>query len=210
MEANGLPACTAFLALSVLAAYEMHGDEAAGPNAFYRRLSELLALPLAGSHPPGFTTRDFEWLWRLLGRWVAETTAANLPFPEHPGVRRFIALPLAHVPLRRIDTEKLPDFFLWAGYEPNSRVNAETIQRDLLAWPGLRTGSEPRRRCRSVRRPARFRRGADRPRTRELGWRVEGYTRAPNRFGLPSPGLHSTTAAAVIRRPLSQQFPVKF
>lgn len=139
IQVNGLPACTAFLALSVLAAYEMHSDETAGPNAFYRRLAELMAVSLVGPHPRGFKPESFEKLWHLLKRWVDENTSATLAIPDDPGFRRFIALPLAHVPLRRIDTEKLPDFFVWAGYDPNSRVSTETLGRDFLSWPGLHT-----------------------------------------------------------------------
>jgi len=134
-----IPDCTAFLALSVLAAYEMHADEEAGPNAFYKRLAELLDVDVVGRHPRGFTTRDFRSLWQALEAWIVHETDSTLAMPVAPGTKPFIALPLTHVPLRRVDTEKLPDFFSWAGYEPGSRLSLDVIERDLLAWQRARS-----------------------------------------------------------------------
>ena len=137
---DGLPECGALLALSVLAAYEMHSDEEAGPNAFYIRLAELLGVDLVGRHPRGFGTDEFHALWEFLAAWVGEHTEARLALPTDPGVRRFIALPLTHAPLRKMDIEKLPDFFASTGYEPRSKVELNLLERDLLAW--ARSGSQ--------------------------------------------------------------------
>jgi len=60
---DGMPISVAFLALSVLAAYEMHADEEAGPNAYYPRLALLLGIDLVAGHPRGFDLQDFEGLW---------------------------------------------------------------------------------------------------------------------------------------------------
>lgn len=56
------------------------------------------------------------------------------------GVRRFVALPLTHVPLRQVDIERLPDFFDWVGYEPGERVPIEKVSVDLIQWARARGG----------------------------------------------------------------------
>jgi hypothetical protein len=153
---DGLPDSVAFLAVSVLAAYEMRADEDAGSNAFYFRLAELLRVDMAGPHPRGFTTRNFDALWRHLDVWTREQTSFSLAMPTEPGVRRFIALPLTHAPLRRMDIDKLPDFFVWASYEAGTRLDVDLVERDLVAWeraraslsrPGAEALADDRRRA---------------------------------------------------------------
>lgn len=136
---DALPNCAAFLALSVLAAYEMRTDEDAGPNAFYARLAELLGVDIVSRHPRGFTTSDFQALWELLAEWISEHTETTLAMPSPGGARPFIALPLTHAPLRRMDTEKLPDFFAWAAYEPGGRLERDALERDLVLWQRSRS-----------------------------------------------------------------------
>ena len=48
--------------------------------------------------------------------------------------RRFIALPLAHVPLRSLDIEKLPAFFKWAKYPPGGRIQHAQLLANLQRW----------------------------------------------------------------------------
>lgn len=131
---ESLPDSIAFLALSVLAAYEMHADEEAGPNAFYIRLADLLEVELIGGHPRGFNTQDFEALWQHLHDWTWRRDGGVLAMPTDPGPRRFLALPLTHAPLRKMDVDKLPAFFVWASYEGGAREDVELLGRDLIAW----------------------------------------------------------------------------
>jgi hypothetical protein len=122
-----LPKCLGFLALSVLAAYQMHSDEDTGGNAYYKRLADLLGCKLEGNYPEGFTTSEFEELWKYL-----QKNQSRIAFVEpESNSKRYVAYPLAHVPLRQIDVEKLPEFFATAGYEPESRVSHDTINTDL-------------------------------------------------------------------------------
>ena len=131
---DGLPECAAFLALSVLAAYRMHTDEGAAANAYYRRLDELLRCGLAGGLPRGFEPDEFEGLWLFTAAWLRRNHNRQLAMPgPDVGVRRYVALPLTHVPLRQVDIERLPDFFGCAGYEPG-RISIEQLDADLAKW----------------------------------------------------------------------------
>lgn len=139
MGPDGTPNSVAFLALSVLAAYQMHTDEEAGPNAYYPRLASLLGCELSRGHPRGFDPRDFGDLWDLLSSWVYRRGGCALALPgPHPGLRRYIAYPLGHVPLRQLDIEKLPDFFEWAGLEPGSKADPEFLGGALRRWSSAR------------------------------------------------------------------------
>jgi hypothetical protein len=132
---DGLPECIGFLALSVLAAYRMRSDEDAAGHAYYVRLADLLECDLVGAYPVGFDPLVFESLWYFLRDWLAEQRGCRLVVPVGDvGLRRFVALPLAHVPLRCLDIEKLPDFFGWAGYQPSGEVTAERIAVDFARW----------------------------------------------------------------------------
>jgi hypothetical protein len=140
---DGLPECIAFLGLTVLAAYRMHGDEEATGLAYYLRLGELLQCELSGPYPAGFDPVVFESLWFFLRDWLAQRGGRlALPAPE-AGSRRFVGLPLAHVPLRSLDIEKLPGFFFWAGYQPSSEVTPHSLADDFARWVRARVALTP-------------------------------------------------------------------
>ena len=132
---EGVPDCVAFLAASVLAAYHMQSDEETSANAYYRRLGDLLGCEMSGAHPAGFSPTVFESLWVFVSNWLEQKHQQRLIMPRSDiGLRRFVALPLAHVPLRRLDIEKLPSFFGWAGYEPQSHIHRDKLYNDLRLW----------------------------------------------------------------------------
>jgi len=133
---NEIPDCIGFLSLSVLAAYRMQSDEEAAGHAYYIRLAKLLNCDLSGTYPIGFNPTVFESLWLFLRSWLKKENGAHLIAPgrEEAGFRHYVALPLAHVPLRCVDIEKLPNFFVWAGYQPGSRVSAERLSSELQSW----------------------------------------------------------------------------
>ncbi len=141
---DGLPECIAFLALTVLAAYRMHGDEQATGLAYYLRLGELLRCDRSGAYPAGFDPFVFESLWHFLRDWLAQRDLRlAAPAPDAAG-HRFVGLPLAHVPLRSLDIDKLPNFFFWANYQPSSEVTAERLADDFARWVrarGILTGA---------------------------------------------------------------------
>jgi hypothetical protein len=137
---DGTPNSIAFLASSVLAAYMMRSDETVGPNAYYQRFSDLLGCDMVAGHPEGFDVEDFGSLWLSLSSWVAATGQALALPTDETGVRRHIAYPLCHVPLREVDIEKLPDFFSWAGLEPGSRADLHYLGSALERWSASSQG----------------------------------------------------------------------
>lgn len=136
-----LPECAAFLALSVLAAYKMRTEDGIAASAYYRRLEELLRCGMSGSLPRGFDGDDFEGLWIFFHAWCVRTHSRHIAMPSTDGgLRRFVALPLMHVPLRQVDIERLPNFFDWAGYEPGEEITIDKISSDLIQWTRARGG----------------------------------------------------------------------
>ena len=126
------PKCIGFLALSVLAAYQMHSDDEIGANAFWPRFADLLGCKLDGNYPEGFDPLQFEGLWKYL-----QNKSPIVTVEPESNSKRYVAYPLAHVPLRQIDVEKLPEFFATAGYEPESRFSHDKINADLNRWNRL-------------------------------------------------------------------------
>jgi hypothetical protein len=143
------PKCIAFLALTVLAAYQMHADEAVGANAYYKRLADLLECKVDGIYPQGFNPSEFEDLWVFLRDELEQgdlrgRRRIQLASPElGSDNKRYISYPLTHVPLRKIDVEKLPEFFTMSGYEPESRISNAKIDFDLNHWSRLQSLSKP-------------------------------------------------------------------
>ena len=126
--ASGLPDCIGLLALSVLGAYQMRSDDEAAGHAYYIRLAHLLKCPIRGTYPQGFKPEVFESLWHFTADWLRRVHGLRLALPHtHVGLRRFVALPLAHVPLRQLDIEKLPAFFVWARYESGVRMRTGRV-----------------------------------------------------------------------------------
>lgn len=132
---DGTPLCVAFLALSVLAAHNMRTDQEAASGAYYIRLACLLDVEqLAGNLPKDFRTEEFASLWGFLADWVAKNKGLSLVLPQEDIQKRYVAYPLAHVPLRQLDLEKLPGFFDWAGYSPGALISAERVAADIKTW----------------------------------------------------------------------------
>ena len=112
------PLSVSYLALSVLAAYNMRTDIEYTGRAYYPRLASLLDCGMAGMHPVGFDGAKFEYLWRHLADWLRTDHQRRLALPRRSGVHRYLQYPLAHIPLRQVDIERLPNFFDTRGYEP--------------------------------------------------------------------------------------------
>jgi len=135
---GGIPLCVGFLVLSILAAHKMHADEKSASSAYYARLAELLGVKIEHNDvPAGFGKEGFESLWLFLADWIEKRGHVTLALPD-PGTQRpYVAYPLAHVPLRQLDLQKLPFFFDWAGYPAGSTVTAARISDDLKQWADI-------------------------------------------------------------------------
>ena len=138
---EGVPFATSFLAFSVLAAFHMHTDDEHSALAFYPRLAKMLGCGIAGAYPKGFEGEVFLELWAELDQWLKVHHGRHLAQADPNSTRRYIAQPFAHVPLRQVDIERLPQFFETHGYKPGDRVTVERLTYDLVhrrgAWQGL-------------------------------------------------------------------------
>lgn len=133
---SDVPFGVGFLALSVLAAFHMRTDEERTGRAFYPRLAEMLGCPLVRSYPAGFDGDAFLELWDELAAWLKKHYRRDLAAPDASGVRRYVAYPLAHVPLRQVDIERLPQFFDAFGYEPRARAPLDRLAYHLYDGAG--------------------------------------------------------------------------
>lgn len=131
-----VPFGTSFLALSVLAAFHMRTDDEHTGRAFYPRLADMLRCELVHSQPAGFEGEAFLELWGELADWLKLHFDRQLASPTAAGVRRYIAYPFAHVPLRQVDIERLPQFFDAYGYEPGIRTSLDRLAYDLVEGAG--------------------------------------------------------------------------
>lgn len=135
-SSSDVPFAIGFLALSVLAAFHMRTDDERTGRAFYPRLAEMLGCDLVRSQPAGFDGDAFLALWDELGTWLQEHYGRELAAPDAQGVRRYVAYPFAHVPLRQVDIERLPQFFDAYGYEPGARAPLSQLAYDLYEASG--------------------------------------------------------------------------
>ncbi len=135
-SAADVPFGIGFLALSVLAAFHMHTDDEHTGRAFYPRLAAMLGCDLVHSYPVGFDGNAFLELWDELAEWLKSKYDRALAAPDAVGVRRYVAYPFAHVPLRQVDIERLPQFFEAYGYEPGARVPLDRLAYDLYEASG--------------------------------------------------------------------------
>lgn len=127
------PLCTAFLGLAVLAAYEMQTEGNYSANAYYKRLSRLLHTGNHGTELP-FNKDDYYALWAYLQQW-AQNNKAKLPLPNRDEAARFyVDLALAHVPLRKVDIDRLPAFFLSADFGPGEKPPTYQLETALKHW----------------------------------------------------------------------------
>lgn len=134
---SGLPRSIAFLGLSVLAALAMGHDESLPAHAYYPRLSDLLGYNQHHEDPPGFTSAGFKQLWHSLRQWLKKKHNISLAWSKRErGPGYIVAQPLSHVPLRKIDLQKLPTYFAAHGYQPGGSISPQKLESDFRRWVG--------------------------------------------------------------------------
>ncbi|MCB9759550.1 MAG: hypothetical protein H6739_06890 [Alphaproteobacteria bacterium] len=137
MLVDGVPASPAYLALSVLAGYHMRTDDDRTARAYYPRFAERLGVSLGrNNYPVGFNGPAFRELWQDLSRWLEESYGRTLTPPMQSIARHYVVYPLAHVPMRQVDIDRLPRFFVAYGYEPGARPPLDKLTYDLVAGRG--------------------------------------------------------------------------
>lgn len=135
-HSEDIPYGTGFLALTVLAAFHMRTDDEHTAAAFYPRLAEMLGCSLMGTYPDSFNGGDYIALWAELNEWLMRKYERRLAMPDPNSHRRYLAFPLAHVPLREVDIKRLPQFFDTHGYEPGLRPSKKRLSFDLVERSG--------------------------------------------------------------------------
>ena len=135
-HSGDVPYAIAFLALTVLAAFHMRTDDDHIATAFYPRLADMLGCGLVGTYPAKFDGDQYIALWNGLDEWLIRNFGRRLAKPGSSSHRRFLAFPLAHVPLREVDIKRLPQFFDSHGYEPGMRPSNNRLAFDLVEGSG--------------------------------------------------------------------------
>ena len=131
------PPFIAFLGLCVLAAFDMANAENVSSANYYVRLEELLNV----KRPKKFD--DVGELWERLNRWLDDDLGKKHGRATASYVnRRHVGYPISQALLRMSDRQKLPDFYLSCGLDPDeSWVNPEQFKRELqqtalkTTWP---------------------------------------------------------------------------
>jgi hypothetical protein len=138
---SDVPLGLSFLALSVLAAFHMRTDNQHSGRAFYPRLAKMLRCEMGAFYPEGFDGQAFVDLWTDLAEWLRLHYDRELAIPSAIGAHRYMPYPLAHVALRQVDLNRLPQFFTSHGYDAGVRAPLDRLAHDLVnaagPWRGL-------------------------------------------------------------------------
>ena len=107
---DGLPYYLAFLAATVLAASWMAEDEDVSQQNYFKRLREVLGLPVDSGRPKGLDTGIEEALWQDWSLWLQDH--GYLPSAESGGgAWKYISYPISQALLRKTDREHLGNLF---------------------------------------------------------------------------------------------------
>ena len=117
-----IPSGVAFLAVCVLAAYDMQNDGKISSKAYFERLRHILQLP--GSGRPAEMKRasrsytgfgDFEYLdetlWRQWNYWLKEKDFVTTARRGAEGPQKYINYPISQCLLRQTDRDELWQYF---------------------------------------------------------------------------------------------------
>lgn len=136
------PAGLGWLALQVLAAYQMRPDEELSSSNYYTRLREVLQLPGQGK-PDGLELTEMGALWAHWNRWL--TRQGWLPTAQQgKATHRFTRLPISQCLLRQGELARVGSLFFaqklpallspaaldqWVRHAPLSSLGGNLSQR---------------------------------------------------------------------------------
>lgn len=131
------PPFIAFLGLCVLAAFDMANDKNVSSANYYVRLEELLNV----KRPKKFN--DVGELWERLNHWLDDDLGQKFGRATASYVnRRHVGYPISQALLRTADRQKLPDFYLSCGLEPDEDwISTDYLKGELqqlatkTTWP---------------------------------------------------------------------------
>lgn len=134
------PRYLAFLAATVLAAAWMSEDEDISQQNYFKRLREVLGLPIESGRPKGLDTGIEESLWKDWSLWLQDHS--YLPSAEPgEGAWKYISYPISQALLRKTDKERVRTLFSqerWSrGLDPET-VTGKILNRTTLLSQHLR------------------------------------------------------------------------
>src|SRR5262249_29229192 len=98
--------------------------------------ANMLRCGMGAFYPDGFEGQAFLDLWADLAEWLRVHYGRKLSLPAAVGAHRYIAYPLAHVGLRQVDLDRLPQFFTSQGYEAGASAPLHRLSHDLFDAAG--------------------------------------------------------------------------
>lgn len=106
-DVKDYPQSIAFLATTVLAAYQMAEEEEIDETNYFQRLKELFTITTKNHRPPGLKTGSEERLWKEWNQWLMQQ--GFLPSAQQGRSTRdkFINYPISQSLLRRTDKDRL-------------------------------------------------------------------------------------------------------
>ncbi|MDP9368660.1 MAG: hypothetical protein M3Q03_10365 [Chloroflexota bacterium] len=148
---RGLPAGLGFLCAMVLAASRMAEQGEVSQINYFRRLREVLDLPLEGHRPPGMEGGGEEVLWDEWNRYLRELEFVPTARRGSDDPHKYINYPISQALLRRADKDRLYRLFAEKGWTADwdvetllTRIRLEAgrltqhLRNDLLSGGGPR------------------------------------------------------------------------
>lgn len=133
IDCEGIPNCVAFLASTILAAYQMADEGNISESNYFKRLREILGLPGCGRLRGIKSGAEAEEpLWQIWNNWLWEQ--GYVPSAQlGRGSQKFIKYPISQCLLRQADKDRLQDFFTnkqwkasWEAQTLFTKIRCET------------------------------------------------------------------------------------
>ena len=131
----------AFLALCVLAAYNMGTSEEVFHTNYYVPLNILLFDKPNEGKPKGLKYRDWEEFWIYLQDWVKDKHDVELYLTKGPQNRKYVWYPISQCLISSRDRRNIYRFFRAHNLTPFSEIQDKQLERDLHAWLLSSSGS---------------------------------------------------------------------
>ena len=133
-DQRGTPPVLPLLAVLTVAAERMASSDGMTENNFYGRVKEVLEFPDEKRHFEQGYRRFGERYWGALNKWLeGEDGLRGLPTAVAVG-HRYVGLPISQVLVREADRERLPHFFIYAGFPPGAVVPPKELEPAFDRW----------------------------------------------------------------------------
>ncbi|MBB1510287.1 hypothetical protein [Tessaracoccus sp. MC1756] len=131
---RGAPPVLPLLALLTVAAERMATGDGMAETNFYGRACEVLEHRDDRRHFEQGYRMFGERYWSALDRWLEDNDGLRgLPTAVAVG-HRFVGLPISQVLIREADRDRLPQFFIYAGFPPGAAVPPKELEPAFDRW----------------------------------------------------------------------------